>query len=90
MMICLFSIKYSDTKEEMLRKMKAAIADSNGEFKGNVYAGSFSGKIMFGIFKGRYTIDGVITVIVDEKPFFIGCGMIENKVMGYLKGMEVK
>ena len=87
-MICLFSIKYSDSKENLIKKFRAVAAESNGSFSGNTISGSFTGKTFFGTFKGRYTMDGVITVIIDDKPFFIGCEVIEKEIMKYLNGAK--
>jgi len=87
-MICLFSIKYSDSKAELLQRLRVAIANSDGSLSGNTLSGSFTGKTLFGTFKGRYTIDGVITVIIDEKPFSIGCGSIEREVTKYLESVQ--
>jgi len=87
MSLCSFNINFTDTPDSLVLKAKTAITNvEHAEFTGDNTTGSFSLPTPLGIVKGIYFINGQIaTFTITEKSFLIPCGMIENKIKGYIE-----
>ena len=76
---CNFNIPFSGDPEEILNKAKAAIEKQGGNFNGDDQSGSFDVTAMGNTVSGSYTVTGNdLAIIIDHKPFFIPCEMVEN------------
>lgn len=76
---CNFSIGFTGSAADMVAKIRSQIEKQGGTFNGDDTSGSFSVKVMGSTIAGSYTISGSeINVTITDKPFFVGCGMIES------------
>jgi hypothetical protein len=81
---CNFSIPFTITPAEVATKAKAAITNAGGQFVGNEQSGGFHLATPMGTVRGSYSIQGnVLNVVIESKPFFIGCGVIETQLRKY-------
>ena len=80
-MACSFKIPFSGSSEQVLSLAKTAVEGQGGTFSGDETGGSFEVSVM-GTIKGSYTLLGdELDIVIDSKPMFVSCGMIE----GFLK-----
>ncbi len=79
---CKFNIPFSGNPDEILNKAKAAIEKQGGQFTGDGQSGKFDVSAMGNTIAGSYTVNGNdLSIVIDNKPFFIPCDMVE----GFLK-----
>jgi hypothetical protein len=86
-MACQFSIPFSGTPEEMLRKAQSAVERQGGRFSGDANGGAFDVSAMGNTIQGNYTVSGqnlLITIL--SKPFFLPCSTIEGFLKNQLGG----
>jgi hypothetical protein len=83
---CSFSIPFSGTAADIKSKAEDAIVKAGGSFAGDTISGNFSVPTPLGEIKGTYTMDNTspINIKISEKPFFISCKIIEDKLSGYI------
>jgi len=80
-MSCKFKIPFTGSLEQSLNKARSAVEGQGGTFSGDETSGSFEVSVM-GTIKGSYTVLGnELDIVIDSKPLFVSCGMIE----GFLK-----
>ena len=85
-MSCKFKIPFSGSLEQSLNKARAAVEGQGGTFTGDETCGSFEVSVM-GTIKGSYTVTGnELNIVIDSKPMFVGCGMIEGFLKSKLEG----
>ena len=78
---CRFKIPFSGSLQQSLEKARRAVEGQGGTFTGDETSGNFEVSVM-GTIKGSYTVMGnELDIVIDSKPMFVGCGMIE----GFLK-----
>ena len=71
---CQFKFEFKGSAQALVDKARKLVEKNGGTFHGNTSNGSFE---VLGV-KGRYQISGqTFTVYIDEKPWYITCGMIE-------------
>ncbi|MEJ7671239.1 MAG: hypothetical protein WKF59_00570 [Chitinophagaceae bacterium] len=81
-MACKFKIPFSGSGEQILNRAQTAVQGQGGTFSGDETSGQFEVSVM-GTIKGSYTVMGnELDIVIDSKPMFVSCGMIE----GFLKG----
>jgi hypothetical protein len=84
---CNFSIGFPGTAADIISKVQSQIQKQGGNFNGDPSAGSFSVQVFGSTIAGSYTISGsTINVAIDSKPFFVGCGQIEDFLKSYITG----
>ncbi|HEY0046187.1 MAG TPA: hypothetical protein VGB44_05700 [Flavobacterium sp.] len=89
-MSCQFSIHYPRQKEELVEKLRDAILQTNGSFEGDQSRGIFKGNTPVGNFSGSYTIqEDTINVNIDNKPWLVSCGRIEDEINNYINSGAV-
>ena len=80
-MACRFKLPFSGSLQQSLEKARTAVKGQGGTFTGDETCGNFEVSVM-GAIKGSYTVMGnELDIVIDSKPMFVGCGMIE----GFLK-----
>jgi len=80
-MSCKFKIPFTGSLEQSLNKARTVVEGQGGTFSGDETSGSFEVSVM-GTIKGSYTVLGnELDIVIDSKPLFVSCGMIE----GFLK-----
>jgi hypothetical protein len=81
-MSCKFKIPFSGSGEQILNRAQKAVEGQGGNFSGNESSGQFEVSVM-GTIKGSYTVMvNELDIVIDSKPIFVSCSMIE----GFLKG----
>jgi hypothetical protein len=66
----------------VISEAQTAVEGQGGTFSGNESSGQFEVSVM-GTIKGSYTVMGnELDIVIDSKPIFVSCSMIE----GFLKG----
>ena len=79
--MCQFAIPFTGSAIDLTDKAKTAITGAGGSFTGDETAGAFSISTPVGKIAGSYTVnDSALRVTIDDKPFFISCGQIENQL----------
>ena len=68
-----------DMAQAATPEAKAAIEKQDGHFTGDEESGNFDVTVMGNTIAGSYTSDGKeLAIIIDTKPFFIPCEMVES------------
>jgi len=81
-MACEFSIPFSGTPTEVLRKAQTAVEGQGGTFTGDASGGGFDVTVFGNTIKGSYSVSGQnLQINILSKPFFLPCNTIE----GFLK-----
>ncbi|HEV8079827.1 MAG TPA: hypothetical protein VGP43_03880 [Chitinophagaceae bacterium] len=84
-MACKFKIPFTGSAEQVLNRARTAVEGQGGTFSGDEAGGEFEVSVM-GTIKGSYTLIGnELDIVIDSKPMFVGCSMIE----GFLKSKLV-
>lgn len=79
MSVCNFTIPITGDHEVVFSKARAAIEKQGGNFTGDEQSGQFDVTVIGNTIAGSYTSDGDnLFFIIDEKPFFISCDVVEN------------
>lgn len=77
-MACTFKIPFSGAAEQVLNRARTAVEGQGGKFIGTEASGEFEVSVM-GTIKGSYTVMGnELGIVIDSKPLFVSCGMIES------------
>ncbi len=86
-MSCQFSLPITISADEVFTKASSAIQNSGGTISGSSSSGTFSLPTPLGKIDGNFSIDaGTMNVIITDKPFFISCSLIEERLAGYVAG----
>lgn len=81
-----YQIKLKGDSEEKLKQARKIAAEQGVAFVGDGTKGKFSGRIMGGRLIGTYALnDGVLMVMITEKPFLTTWSMIEAQLKEFLK-----
>ena len=84
-MDCQFSIPFDGSVSEIISKADGAITHAGGKFSSTGMTGTFELPIPIGKIEGEYLIvDSVMTIMIHNKPLFISCTLIEQKIKEYL------
>ena len=86
-MACNFNIPFSGDAVEILSKARNAVEGQGGNFTGDENAGNFDVSVFGNTVIGSYRSSAnQLQIVIDSKPMFISCGMIEsflkNKIAG--------
>ena len=82
---CNFSISFSGSPAEILRKAQTAIHDQGGHFTGDGMSGTFELSVLGSSISGTYNVSGQeLNVTIDNKPFMIPCSTIQNYLTKHL------
>ena len=85
-MACRFKLPFSGSLQQSLEKARTAVEGQGGTFTGDETSGNFEVSVM-GTIKGSYTVMGnELDIVIDSKPMFVGCGMIEGFLKSKLGG----
>ena len=85
-MACRFKLPFSGSLQQSLDKARIAVEGQGGTFTGDETSGNFEVSVM-GAIKGSYTVMGnELDIVIDSKPMFVGCGMIEGFLKSKLGG----
>ena len=81
MAACTFTLPITIQVTDLVKTLQSKIEGQGGKFTGTETDGTFGISLMGSTISGSYTIEGAqITIIINEKPFFIGC----EQIRGYL------
>lgn len=79
MSACNFSLPFSGTPDEILRKSRELMERKGGSFSGDDQKGSFEITIIGCTISGSYVVVAEALVIdIENKPFFIPCETVET------------
>lgn len=85
--MCDFSIPFSGNPEVLIERANKAISGIGGNFTGDTAAGQFFISTPIGKISGSYTVeDQSLRIHIEEKPFFVSCGQIEDQLKKALTG----
>ncbi len=83
---CKFKIPFTGSSEQVLNRARTAVVGQGGTFMGDETYGNFEVSVM-GTIKGAYTVMGnELDIVIDSKPLFVSCGMIEGFLKSKLGG----
>lgn len=86
MAACNFSIPFSGSSADILRKAQAAIHDQGGLFRGDESSGVFELTVLGSTIRGSFQISGQdLNVNIDSKPFMIPCSTIQSYLTKHLE-----
>jgi len=84
-MACDFDIQLKDTPEAFLKKAQSLTQKFNGSLNGDIKSGNFNLSTPFGGVSGDYTVtDAVVHMVINEKPFFMGCDSVAELIKSRL------
>lgn len=76
---CNFTVPFSGNAEDVFNKVKNAIESQGGICNGDAQKGSFSIEVFGNKIAGDYAVSGNnLSILINEKPFFVPCATIEN------------
>jgi hypothetical protein len=79
--MCDFQIPFSTPVADLIDKANHSITKMGGTFTGDSQTGNFSISTPVGKIAGSYTVGtGTLDIHIDDKPFFVSCGMIEDQL----------
>lgn len=85
-MSCKFKIPFSGSTQQVLNRARTAVEGQGGTFSGDESSGNFEVSVMSTI-KGSYTVLGnELDIVIDSKPLFVSCGMIESFLKSKIGG----
>jgi hypothetical protein len=85
-MACTFKIPFTGNAQHVLNRARTAVEGQGGTFNGSETSGEFQVSVM-GTIKGSYTVMGnELEIVIDSKPLFVSCGMIESFLKSKLGG----
>ncbi len=85
--MCQFSIAHTTTPETMYARAQAAMRSAGGTLDGTTEAGGFNLPVFGAAIVGTYrTSADAIVIEITDKPFLIGCGIIEEQLRKKLGG----
>ena len=81
MAACTFTLPITIPVTDLVKTLQTKIEGQGGKFNGTETDGAFGISLMGSTISGSYNINGAqITIVINEKPFFIGC----EQIRGYL------
>jgi len=84
-MACNLNIPFAQPASTMIQNLKAKVTAQGGTAEGDETAGTINVPLMGSHISGSYTISGQqMNLVIDHKPFFIGCSQIESFLTGNL------
>jgi len=84
-MSCTFSIPVKMSPDEVYSKASDAIQKAGGIIDGSGAGGTFSLPTPIGKIAGSFTIgNGIMDVIITDKPFIVSCSQIEQRLNGFI------
>jgi hypothetical protein len=87
MAACKFAIPFSGSAQDIVNKARTAIQGQGGTFNGDTNAGDFHVSVMGSTISGSYSVAGeVMSIVVDNKPFFIPCSTLEGLLKNQIRG----
>lgn len=79
--MCQFTIAHSSTPEALYDRAQKAIGGMGGTFSGSPQAGEFRLSVFGAAIVGTYAAtDSALHVEITEKPFLVGCGVIQQQL----------
>jgi hypothetical protein len=85
--MCQFSIAHTTTPEALYARAQKAIGGMGGTVTGSPAAGEFRLSVFGASIVGNYTAtDTAINIEITEKPFMVGCGVIQAQLEKALGG----
>ncbi len=85
--MCQFAIAHTTTPEALFARAQQAIGGMGGTVTGSAAAGSFRLSVFGASIVGNYaTTDSAIEIEITEKPFLVGCGVIQQQLEKALAG----
>lgn len=85
-MACTFKIPFSGSAQHVLNRARTAVEGQSGIFTGNEASGNFEVSVM-GSIKGSYALIGnELDIVIESKPLFVSCGMIESFLKNKIGG----
>ncbi len=79
--MCDFQIPFSSPVADLIDKANQSITKMGGTFSGDSQTGNFSISTPVGKISGAYTVGtGTLDIHIEDKPFFVSCGMIEDQL----------
>jgi hypothetical protein len=80
-MSCSFKMPFSVPVTELVENATNSIAKAGGSLTGDTVSGKFTVPTMLGDVAGTYSISGQeATFQINEKPMFLPCDLIEEKL----------
>lgn len=84
---CNFSFNAVSGTDQLLEKARTAIVNTGGQLSGDGSSGSFTLPTPLGTVKGNYSMSAdSINLTITDKPMFVSCNKIEEKLKEYLAG----
>jgi hypothetical protein len=85
--MCDFPIPFSGNPEVLVERASKAISSIGGTFTGDTSSGQFFLSTPIGKIIGSYVVEGqALNIHIEEKPFFLSCGQIEEQLKKALTG----
>ena len=85
--MCQFAIAHTTTPTAIYERAQKAIGGMGGTLIGSPAAGSFRLSVFGAAIVGNYaTTDTAIEIEITEKPFMVGCGIIQSQLEKALGG----
>ena len=85
MATCNFTLPITIPVTDLVKTLQTKIEGQGGRFSGTETDGTFGISLLGSTIGGSYSIDGEqITIVINEKPFFIGCDQIKGYLLNNL------
>lgn len=85
--MCQFAIAHTLTPDAIYARAQKAIGGMGGTLTGTPAAGSFRLSVFGAAIVGNYTTtESAIEIEITDKPFMVGCGMIQQQLEKALAG----
>ncbi len=79
--MCQFAIAHTTTPAALFARAQKAIGGMGGVMTGSAEAGEFRLSVFGAAIVGSYaTSDTAIEITITEKPFLVGCGVIQQQL----------
>jgi hypothetical protein len=86
-MSCQIEVPLTGDPTSLLSMARQAVESMGGTLSGTTENGTFELRAPVAL-KGTYRIDGQrLLLVVDEKPLWVTCGMIESRIRGVFTGL---
>ena len=83
---CNFSIDFTGAPDILIGRAYDAITNADGIFNGDPEKGTFSISTPLGRIAGEYRVsEQIIHFAINDKPFLLGCGRIEDELRKYIR-----
>lgn len=80
-----FTIQTKDEMPEILKRVETEITKDGGIFRGDTGQGSFAGRSVLGMIKGKYHCPSgtEVCITITDKPFLVPYSTIEEQIREY-------